>query len=189
LVLAAPILVVATMIPVYQASEAWFGSKLGWYLGFLVYWPLWCVLFPLWAVGWAGIRTALRSRRTPPWAWLLLSAPPLMALAGRGVVGDGSGEPLLWILMAVGNGILEEVLWRGVYAVHFPDSVLWGVAWPTLWFALWHIAPGQVSMGSRAWVLVSGAAVFGLAMAWVAHKTGSIRWTILSHFLAGVVRA
>jgi len=83
----------------------------------------------------------------------------------------------------------EEVLWRGVYSVHFADSVRWGVAWPTLWFALWHFAPGWVALGSRAWVLVAGAAVFGLTMSWVAYKTRSIRWTIASHFLAGVVQA
>jgi membrane protease YdiL (CAAX protease family) len=189
LVLAAPVLVVITMIPVYQLSEAWFGPKLGWYLGFLVYWPLWCLVFPLWAVGWAGIRLALRRRHTPPWAWLVLSAPPLMALLGRGIMGGGSGEAFAWILMAGANGTLEEVLWRGVYAIHFGDSVLWGVAWPTLWFALWHFAPGWVALGSRAWVLVAGAAMFGLAMSWVAHKTRSIRWTIASHLLAGVVQA
>lgn len=189
LVLAAPILLVATMIPVFQVSEAWFGPKLGWYLGFLVYWPLWCVAFPLWAVGWTGIRFALQSRPTLPWAWLVLSAPLLTALVGRGVMGGGSDEPFVWILMAAANGTLEEVLWRGVYSVHFADSARWAVAWPTLWFALWHFAPGWVALGSRAWVLVAGAAVFGLAMSWVAYKTRSIRWTIASHFLAGVAQA
>jgi membrane protease YdiL (CAAX protease family) len=177
------------MIPVFQLAEAWFGAKLGWYLGFLVYWPVWCVLFPLWAIGPAGIRAAVQRRRTPRWAWVLLSVPPLFALLGRGTIGGGSDEPVAWILMAGVNGTLEEVLWRGVYATHFADSARWGVAWPTLWFAVWHFAPGWVAMGSRAWVLVAGAAVFGLTMSWVAYKTRSIRWTIVSHVLAGVAQA
>lgn len=188
LVLSAPVLLVATMIPVFQLSEAWFGPELGWYLGFLVYWPLWCVIFPLWAIGKAGIRSALQRKHTPPWAWMLLSAPPLIALLSRAVIGGTSDQPMVWILMTGVNGTLEEVLWRGVYATHFKDSLRWGVAWPTLWFAVWHVAPGWVALGSQAWMLVAGAAFFGLTMSWVAYKTASIRWTIASHVLAGLAQ-
>jgi hypothetical protein len=62
LILAAPVLVVATVIPVFALARHVFGNSVGWYLGFLVYWPVWCILFPLWAIGWRGVRTAFAQR-------------------------------------------------------------------------------------------------------------------------------
>ncbi len=98
----------------------------------------------------------------------------------------GSWELPALVAMALVNGTLEEVLWRGVYPALFPRSPGWGYLWPTLWFALWHAAPGSVAEGP-AWQLVAGAALFGAALGWVAWRTRSIRWTVLSHVLAGLV--
>lgn len=179
------------MFAVYQLAAFLLGTRLGWYVGFWVYWPVWCVLFPLWAVGWPRLKALFRHRGMGPLAWSLVIIPPAMAFVGRFVLhGDprGIGVTIAWIAMSFANGILEEVLWRGVYIALFPDNKLWGFAWPTLWFGLWHFGPGSVS-GTSAWILVSGAMVFGACLGWVAMKTGSIRWCAVSHVLAGLARA
>jgi membrane protease YdiL (CAAX protease family) len=92
-------------------------------------------------------------------------------------------------MVAAINGVLEELLWRGCYTGLFPDHAGWGVAWPSVWFAVWHVAPGSLLAGSEAMRLVAGAALLGCAFGWVAWRTGSIRWTAASHVLAGLIQA
>jgi membrane protease YdiL (CAAX protease family) len=92
-------------------------------------------------------------------------------------------------MTAVMNGVLEEVLWRGLPVALFPGSCRWAVLWPAVWFGAWHLAPGRVALGERAWVLAVGAAALGRGLGLVAWATRSIRWTVLSHTLAGVVQA
>ncbi len=186
-IVALPVLAL-TMLGVFRVAVRLLGPELAWYAGFWVYWPLWCVLFPLWMLGRQRLRALFRHQRMPPTAWILVILPPAAALIGRFVTeSDRAGYvAVAWVMMAFVNGTLEEVLWRGVYVELFPSNRLWGLVWPTLWFALWHFAPGSVAMGSQVWVLVLGAALFGAGMGWVALKTGSIRWTAASHVLAGV---
>jgi len=52
----APAVLVSTMFPVYQLCSRFFGAEWGWYAGFLVYWPLWCLALPLWSLGWTRLR-------------------------------------------------------------------------------------------------------------------------------------
>jgi len=61
--------------------------------------------------------------------------------------------------MTLMNSFWEEVLWRGVYITLFPDSRWWGIVWPTVWFALWHYAPGSVSPLADVRMLMIGAGV------------------------------
>jgi len=181
--------VLLTMAPVFQLTGNWLGREAGWYAGFPVYWIVWCIVFPLSTVGWSGIRETLRSRHMSTTDWSLVTLPPMMALFARLGLGVRPHLVLPWLGMSLLNGVLEEVFWRGMYTLLFPNSVRWAVLWPTLWFAVWHFAPGRLSMGDRVMVLVVGAAVFGVCMAWVARRTRSIRWTIVSHVMAGVVQA
>jgi len=178
------------MLGVYQLALSLVGPELAWYVGFWVYWPVWCVLFPLWAVGWGTVRSMFQRGRLTTLGWSLAAFPPTMAFIGRFVFEtelQGVWAVTVWVLMAFANGTLEEILWRGVYTRLFPDRKLWAVAWPTLWFALWHAAPGSVSESS-VWLLMAGAGVFGACWGYVAMKTGSIRWSVASHILSGIVR-
>jgi membrane protease YdiL (CAAX protease family) len=123
--------------------------------------------------------------------WFLFFFPLAMALIGRFVMNYDKADMwgrLILIFMAFANGILEEILWRGVYFTLFPDNIRWGFVWPTLWFALWHLAPGSVSVSFSPWVLMAGAVVFGACWGWIAMKTDSIRWSALSHTLTALVR-
>jgi membrane protease YdiL (CAAX protease family) len=190
-ILALPVLVL-TMLGIYQAAARWWGRRRAWYVGFWIYWPVWCLFFPWRLLGWQKLRQVVGPRKLNMWGWLLLLLPAMLTLLGRFFVKyDQKTErwetPAL-VAMAFVNGLLEEVLWRGVYLAFFPGNVLWGVAWPTLWFALWHLAPGSVSGSMPAGMLMAGAAGFGTCWSWLAFKTGTIRWSVLSHTLTGLVR-
>jgi hypothetical protein len=186
-ILAAPVLTV-TMLPVYWLAADLLGREWGWYAGFLVYWPVWCVGLPLALLGWSEARDLLRAGPMSPLSWVLVTLPPVMAAVGRLAGAEGPDRPLLWAAMALVNGALEEMLWRGMYVRLFPGRLRWALAWPTVWFALWHLAPGSVAMGSDVWVLIGGAAVLGAALGWVAVRSRSIRWTVVSHMLAGLAQ-
>ncbi len=182
--------VVVSMLPVYAALTRVLPREQAWLAGFVVYWGLWCIAFP---VGLLGARRVIHMFRPPSWhpgAAALAAAPVVVTLVGRFVPHGETSSPLPRVLLAVAAcvmGVLEEVLWRGIYLELFAGSTRWGIVWPALFFALWHFAPGMASpLDAR--VLVLGAGVFGLVLGWIAHRTGSIRWTAASHALAGLVR-
>jgi membrane protease YdiL (CAAX protease family) len=184
-----PILVLM-MLWVYQVAARLFGSSLGWYVGFMVYWPVWCVLYPLWMLGWDGFRGLFRSRKLGLSEWGLMFFYPTMAFIGTFLFEQQQREipeMILYIFMSFGNGFFEEILWRGVYVRLFPEDKLWGFVWPTLWFAIWHYAPGSISPWTNVGVLMAGALGLGACVGWLAMKTGSIRWSIISHTLSGLI--
>lgn len=79
---------------------------------------------------------------------------------------------------------MEELLWRGVFVSLWPDDWRLGLVWPTFGFAAWHLAPQVIhpaAMGTVPYVLASG--VLGLCWGWVAWRTGSLRWSWLSHVI------
>jgi len=91
------------------------------------------------------------------------------------------------LVTAVGNGLFEEVFWRGMFVKFFRRSILLAIVWPSLWFALWHYAPGSVSDSGGVARLMVGAAFFGLYLSYLARRTGTIFWGVLAHTLTGVI--
>jgi uncharacterized protein len=191
LLVAPPLLLVTTYLA-FQGFVALWGSQIGYFAGFLVYWVLWCLLFSLWILGKGGLsglfqRAMQLQGRHNRLLLLLLIWPPLLAATTvlpakfaqiTGLVLAGSAA------LAVVNATLEEVLWRGAYIHVFPDSKFWGWIYPSIGFALWHIVPLSVHNNSMPGGMASylaGALVIGLSYGWVAWRTGSIRWTVMSH--------
>lgn len=107
----------------------------------------------------------------------------LMNTAERNITGL-----LVWLGMSVGNGVFEEILWRGVYTTLFPNSKLFGFAYPAIWFSIWHFAPGSLSQNFQPLVLVSGALMLGVFFGWGAFKTKSLFWASTSHILSGLLQ-
>lgn len=188
-----PILLVTTWI-MFRVCVAALGSKLGYLGGFGFYWLVWCLVLPWLVLGTAGLIRAFRHSNSP------FGQP---AIVGIGllviplILGYGYAFPravreanALAILTSAGlalvNGTLEELLWRSAYLQVFPGSWLFGYAYPSFGFAVWHLAP-QAVMSSHApggrlsFVLVAG--VVGLMWGWVARASGSILWPTLSHVL------
>jgi hypothetical protein len=180
-----------TMIPVFRVLARWLGHKRAWYAGFLVYWPVWCIFFPLAIIGPQKLRALLKLQRLQAAEWFMLIVPPTLAFLGRYTLDKprrSAREKVVLVFMAFMNGFGEEVLWRGVYVALFPDSRWWGAVWPTLWFALWHYAPGSISPLTDVRTLMVGAGVLGASLSWLSLKTQSIRTAALSHTLAGLAQ-
>lgn len=184
------------MYGVFQALAQLLGRELAWYVGFWVYWPLWCIGYPILILGWGSFRGLFHSRKLDIISFLLVAFPIIFSLAGK-LFFSGYGsvwgryatvnfwERMYYVFMAFANGTLEEVLWRGVYIKLFPNDKLRGLIWPTIWFSLWHYAPG--SMHAGPYVLMGGALFLGGCLAWLAMRTNSIRWPAVCHTLAGLI--
>ena len=88
------------------------------------------------------------------------------------------------MLVALVNGITEELFWRGTFVAAFPRSLRLGYLYPLLWFSAWHIAlsllPGIHYQGG-ALALIGGAAALGLGWGWVVWRTRDLRSVTIAH--------
>jgi hypothetical protein len=147
-----PWLLLATTYLTYQLLERRFGKKISYLGGFMFYWIIWCMLFPLTILGPQTIVHLFRSIGSPfgqPW-WLgafCLIAPPLVAFVfifPKALQKASFPIVLVSTLLALVNGPLEELFWRGAYITLFPGNLWLGLLYPTVGFALWHFAPMSI---------------------------------------------
>jgi len=64
--------------------------------------------------------------------------------------------------------------------------VVRGYLYPAVGFALWHLVPQSIHpsrMRGGTKSFLAGAFFIGLGHGWVAWRTRSIRWTVLTHIL------
>lgn len=192
--LAAPPLVLASMLGTYRGLSQRWGSVRGYFAAFIVYWLGWCLLFPLGLLGPRRLRRALATPaeplgRPPLLGAVLLVGPPLgSALTGFRARAPRATLPILLTsaAFALVNGAAEEVLWHGTYLAEFPRHPVAGYLYPSLGFGAWHLAPQSVRpshMPGGRWAFAATAVFMGITYGWVARRTGSIRWTIVSHML------
>lgn len=192
--LLAPVLVLGSEYVAFHGLTMLLGPRLGYLAAFALYWLGWCLLFPTWVLGWAGIR-AMFGPAHPRWGrpvWLGAAVLALPLVLGYGVAFPralAQATPQIvaasFVLAAV-NATGEEILWRGAYQRAFPHRTWLGVLWPSLGFAVWHLAPQSVrpnSMPGGAWSFVLVAGLLGLGWAWLVQQSGSIRWTTPVHIL------
>lgn len=171
-----------------------FGKKRGNLGGFLFYWIVWCLFIPLALLGPQTLAHLFRSVGSPfgqPW-WLgafCLLAPPLVAyvlIFPKALQKASSKLVLVSALLALINGPLEEILWRGAFITLFPGQIWLALLYPTVGFALWHLAPMSIfpykGPGRRV-ALVVEVWFLGLLWAWVANNTGVILWIAIAHIL------
>ena len=152
------------------------------------------LLLPLWVVGPKGLREMFKDSRPrfgkPAWLGMLFLVGPFVApfftmfLPSLGEVSI----PVIMVsvLFAITNSTMEEVLWRGTYITVFPKSWLWSYWYPSFWFGYWHLSPQVIfpsQMPGGAFAFATIPIFLGLVFGWVAKKTGSIRWTTVSHIL------
>jgi membrane protease YdiL (CAAX protease family) len=189
-IILSPVLVLV-MFGVYQGFAKILGNNLGWYAGFAVYWPIFCVLIPLLFVGSNKIVKRYKLIKISPFYIAVFLFPALMTVIGGFLMSPSERDLIgliIWVGMSVGNGVFEEILWRGVYPILFPDSKLLGFVWPAIWFSIWHFAPGSLSQNFQPYVLVSGALMLGVFLGWGSFKTKSLLWTSSGHTLSGLLQ-
>jgi len=187
-ILLSPILFVI-MFFVYQGFAILLGKELGWYAGFAIYWPIFCVAFPLLIIGSGRIIERYKIIKINPKYILVYLFPVFMTLISGFFMSTSERDLaglIVWFGMSVGNGVFEEILWRGVYPTLFPNSKLFGFVWPAIWFSIWHFAPGSLSQNFQPLVLVSGALMLGVFFGWGAFKTRSLFWASTGHTCSGL---
>ena len=194
IVILAPLVLICVMYPIFRVysiryTENW---RLGWLLGLMTYWLLWGVFFPLWIIGKKKILRMIRPQRPNVKVLMLVAFPLFMASLYRLIPGmeykkASALTTLLLLISTFGNGFFEEILWRGVPMQLFPNSIFFRIIWPSVWFALWHYAPGSVSPSGNVIGLMVGAGVFGFYLSYLAKKTNTIWWCIVAHTLGGII--
>jgi membrane protease YdiL (CAAX protease family) len=189
-----PVLVGATMYPTFQFFARQAGLVDGYFLGFLLYWTVWCAVFPLWVLGTRRAAAAFTARARPfgrP-AWAGISAVFLPWVLGYGYAFPRAlpyatiSVVVLSAAISIVNAVLEELLWRAVFVETFGESIVLGWLYPAAGFACWHAAPLSIipnsAPGGTASFLAASAAL-GLSWGWLARNTKSVRWTVVSHVL------
>ena len=195
LLMGLPFALILTAGVVFQGLSSLLGKQAGYLLGFLFYWGFWCLLVPRLLLGrdsFRGLlidRAQLFSRRNWP------AALTFVVISGVTVIMYQSGflrAPwdliLLAVPFAVINGLCEESLWRGLYVKAFPGNPWLGILFPSLGFACWHFVPQMIfpaATGTLPFVL--STIFLGLAYGFIAYRTGSAKWTAISHSLNGIL--
>lgn len=193
----APLTVYAVLV-----STEHLGLHLSFSLGYGLYWIGWCVAFPLWIVGLRRMKElfagATREAVRPVWLASLLAIVPIVLsflFAGPFEAERHRFPENPWLMMAIAipmavwNGLLEEVLWRGTYLAVFRENRFMGIVFPAIMFGAWHLGPFLVE---RAWdpalaaTLAGGGALLGLCWNWLSYRAGSIRPAVLSHIMANI---
>lgn len=190
-----PPVLIASMYPIFQVLAGAFAvDRIGWYLGLATYWILWGGVFPVVIIGRRDIATLIRPQKPDKKVLLLLAVPLLGASIVTFMPGMGYEKESAWILLLLlstpfGNGFFEEVLWRGVYLKLFPDSVFYRMIWPSIWFGIWHYAPGSVSHGTVTGLigLMVGSGAMGLYLSYLAKRTNTLWWPIVAHVIGGFI--
>ncbi|UCE07794.1 MAG: CPBP family intramembrane metalloprotease [bacterium] len=185
-----PPVLIAVMYPIFHSLAAIMNDRVAWFLGLAIYWIIWGAVFPLFIIGRDEIKALIRPQKPDVKILLLVAIPLLGAVAGRLILG-GYEKESVWIALLLfstpfGNGFFEEVLWRGVYVKLFPNHIFFWMIWPSVWFALWHYAPGSVSSGNPARLMI-GAGVMGLYLSFLAKKLNTVWWGIVIHTVGGII--
>jgi membrane protease YdiL (CAAX protease family) len=192
--LVAPPILAAVMIPVFRFYVSKFKAnwRIGWCLGLVTYWIIWCGIGSWLLIGKSSILQLIQPQRLTLEIVFLLLIPLVGAALYRFVPGMVYEKPHKWIFLLLvitsfGNGFFEELLWRGVYLELFPDNLFFGMIWSSVWFGLWHYAPGSVAPNRKVAGLMIGSGIMGLYLSFLARHTGTIWWTIIMHTIGGLI--
>lgn len=203
------------MAGVFALSTRLLGAEAGYLVGFGFYWLFWCLLVPRWLSGKEEFAAILRDRTPlfPPISsphfrfstsalfkntrsenggteggaavlWLLVTLVAVLMYAG-----DFLRAPLTLILLAIPlatiNGFCEEILWRGLYVRLFPRNPWLAILYPSVGFALWHLAPQTVFPAENVIGFILSTFFLALPYGYIAYRTGSAKWTAISHSISG----
>lgn len=190
--LAAPILLIASMYYLFQAFAAIFGTSAGYVLGFIFYWAVWCIILPVVVLKPSGVTGLYREAnprfgKHPALMILIIGWPIVLPFATffvANILSASLNAIVLSIALGITIGVTEELFWRGVYTKLFPGRFWLGYIYPAVAFGFWHLAPlsiqaANVPGGAFSFVLVS--VLLGLSWGYYAYKTGSIRWCTVAH--------
>ena len=171
-IIAPPILWLG-MLFTYQIYGLVFGREIGWYLGLFTYWMICGLLFSSYLIGIKRIKELSAPRKLNLKMIPVIIFPVVMAFLFSLISGiEYSKVNLVGIVCLImttfGNGIFEEILWRGVYMELYPKSNFMRVGYSTFWYAVFHFASGSLSSSGNILGLVIGSAFFGIYLSLLA---------------------
>ena len=189
-----PVLLTASASCVFYFAARLWGRELGYLIGFLFYWLIWCLLVPLLLLG-RRYFTMLRDKRSlfrrQNWWVILLLASTVIMPVFMYLIPRFSVTPLpvmlLGIPLALIHGFFEETFWRGLYVAFFPGDVVMGLIYPALFFSLWHIAPQLAIPAASPAMFILSTIPLGLAYGLTAFATKSAKWSAIAHGVSGVL--
>jgi membrane protease YdiL (CAAX protease family) len=179
---------------IFTVSARWLGKDSGYLLGFAFYWLLFGVAAPLFLLG-PGNFASLVQDRSPLFSrsnwlaaaiWLIITLVTIL-MYGREFINASLPLILLSVPLATLNGLGEELFWRGIFVKAFPTNPWLGIIYPSVGFALWHLIPVSLFPVANLPGFILSTFFLGLAYGFIAYRTGSARWTIISHSLNGLL--
>lgn len=178
------------LVPVFTAWD----PVAGYLFSLTFYWLFFCLpVIGIHAL--AGRDARLFSERLAWRDWWV----PLVLLVQVGLVAAVNFVPstliltggAMWlaILVALINGPLEEIAWRGGFLTSFRDRPRLGFWLGWALFSAWHLplalAHGIAYPGGIA-ALIGGAMGLGLFWSWIAWRTGSVFYVAIAHGLTNM---
>jgi membrane protease YdiL (CAAX protease family) len=181
---------------IFVFTAKWLGKEIGYVLGFIFYWAVWCLLVPLRILKREGIgrlfkeeRPLFRKQNWLPAALLIMIVViTVIMYPPTRLVAVPMKLLLIALPIAVINGVCEELLWRGLYVKALRGNMILGVVYPLVGFALWHISPQLlIPAGTGVWPFVLSTFFLGISYGWISYRTGSIKWNAISHSIGGIL--
>jgi membrane protease YdiL (CAAX protease family) len=187
-----PIVIIISMVCVFQLALFIVKNRqLAWYMGFIIYWPIWGIVYPILLIGKENVASVIKKKAPKGLEWIAFIIPPIFVLLGTLIIRFDPSDvttKLILVGTSFATGILEEILWRGIFVFLFPKDLVKGYIIPVIWFGLWHIAPGSVSNVPMV-TLVIGAIFMGSCWGLLAYSSKNILWSSISHILTGIFRS
>jgi deazaflavin-dependent oxidoreductase (nitroreductase family) len=189
-----PLALIASTCFVFRSASQWLAKDAAYLFGFGFYWLFWCLLIPWLVFKKQGVGSLLKDQKPlftrDNWLagllWIVVTATAFVMYGG----GFIQAPPILILLaipLAIINGVCEELLWRGLYVCAFPGSSWLGVIVPAAGFALWHFVPQMIYPAGNQFGFVFSTLFLGLAYGLIAYRTGSAKWTAISHSVNGAL--
>jgi len=189
-----PLALFASTRAVFRISSQWLEKDAAYLLGFAFYWLFWCFMVPGLVFKKEGFKSLIKVQKAlfskNNWLagilWMIVPATA-MIMYGREFIEASWIMILLAIPIATINGICEELLWRGLYVRAFPGNPWFAVIIPSIGFALWHFVPQTIYPSENQFGFVLSTLFLGLTYGLIAYRTGSMKWTAISHSICGVL--
>ena len=181
---------------VFRMSTTILSPKWGYLFGFGVYWAYaLSITLILTTKEKRYLRSILRTSSNIKYRFLfnaaaLLPVPGIFFIsflpnAGRLSLQTG----ILVLVVAILNGVIEEIYWRGLYLKEYDSSLLIGFILSTFLFTTWHFslwyAKGIAYQGGL-FALVGGALIMGMLWSFISRKVKSIKICIIAHIIVNI---
>jgi uncharacterized protein len=188
-----PICLLVSTSVVFYCSSLFFGKSLGYLLGFLFYWIIWCWLIPSMITKKSILFLFIGKYpllKISNWWIILLFLATIISPIFMYFIPGIHETPFLVFLVGIPfafiHGFFEETFWRGLYIKIFPDDIMFGLLVPIIGFSIWHIAPQFSISAPNALLFVLSTLPLGITYGLIAYKTKSAKWSALGHSISGI---